>query len=85
MINMKDKIKREVILMNLIAIDIGGTTIKIATWINQKLKMAFTIDTPDNLDTFYEELTDAVNEIKANHNIDGVAILLLVLLIKLLA
>lgn len=74
MINMKDKIKREVILMNLIAIDIGGTTIKIATWINQKLKMAFTIDTPDNLDTFYEELTDAVNEIKANHNIDGVAI-----------
>ena len=39
MINMKDKIKREVILMNLIAIDIGGTTIKIATWINQKLKM----------------------------------------------
>lgn len=60
--------------MNLIAIDIGGTTIKIATWINQKLKMAFTIDTPDNLDTFYEELTDAVNEIKANHNIDGVAI-----------
>ena len=25
--------------MNLIAIDIGGTTIKIATWINQKLKM----------------------------------------------
>ena len=38
--------------MNLIAIDIGGTTIKIATWINQKLKMAFTIDTPDNLDTF---------------------------------
>ena len=50
--------------MNLIAIDIGGTTIKIATWINQKLKMVFTIDTPDNLDTFYEELTDAVNEIK---------------------
>lgn len=60
--------------MNLIAIDIGGTTIKIATWINQKLKMAFTIDTPDNLDTFYEELIDAVKEIKANHNIDGVAI-----------
>ena len=60
--------------MNLIAIDIGGTTIKIATWINQKLKMAFTIDTPDNLDTFYEELTDAVNEIKADHKIDGVAI-----------
>ena len=60
--------------MNLIAIDIGGTTIKIATWINQKLKMAFTIDTPDNLDTFYEELSDAVNEIKADHKIDGVAI-----------
>ena len=60
--------------MNLIAIDIGGTTIKIATWINQKLKMIFTIDTPDNLDTFYEELTDAVNEIKADHKIDGVAI-----------
>lgn len=60
--------------MNLIAIDIGGTTIKIATWINQKLKMIFTIDTPDNLETFYEELTDAVNEIKADHKIDGVAI-----------
>ena len=74
MIKMKDTRKSEVILMNLIAIDIGGTTIKIATWINQKLKMAFTIDTPDNLDTFYEELSDAVNEIKANHKIDGVAI-----------
>ena len=49
--------------MNLIAIDIGGTTIKIATWINQKLKMVFTIDTAENLDTFDEELTDAVNEI----------------------
>ena len=60
--------------MNLIAIDIGGTTIKIATWINQKLKMVFTIDTPDNLDTFYEELTDAVNEIKSKNKIYGVAI-----------
>ena len=36
--------------------------------------MVFTIDTPDNLDTFYEELTDAVNEIKAKNKIDGVAI-----------
>lgn len=60
--------------MNLIAIDIGGTTIKIATWINKKIKMVFTIDTPDNLDTFYEELTDAVNEIKAKNKINGVAI-----------
>lgn len=60
--------------MNLIAIDIGGTTIKIATWINKKLKMVFTIDTPDNLETFYEELTDAVEEIKAKNKMDGVAI-----------
>ena len=43
MIKMKDTRKSEVILMNLIAIDIGGTTIKIATWINQKLKMAVLI------------------------------------------
>lgn len=68
------KTREETFIMNLIAIDIGGTTIKIATWINQKLKMVFTIDTPDNLDTFYEELTDAVNEIKAKNKIDGVAI-----------
>ena len=60
--------------MNLIAIDIGGTTIKIATWINKKLKMMFTIDTPDNLETFYDELTNAVNEIKSKNQIDGVAI-----------
>ena len=60
--------------MNLIAIDIGGTTIKIATWINKKLKMVFTVDTPDNLETFYHKLSDAVNEIKTNNKIDGVAI-----------
>lgn len=60
--------------MNLIAIDIGGTTIKIATWINKKLKMIFTIDTPNDLETFYNELSNAVNEIKASNKIDGVAI-----------
>ena len=40
----------------------------------QELILTLGIDTPDNLDTFYEELSDAVNEIKANHKIVGVAI-----------
>ena len=68
------RIREEIFIMNLIAIDIGGTTIKIATWINKKLKMVFTVDTPDNLETFYHKLSDAVNEIKTNNKIDGVAI-----------
>ena len=48
--------------MNLAAIDIGGTTIKIATWKDGKLQNKHAVDTPKDLDTFYSVLTDEVNK-----------------------
>lgn len=60
--------------MNLAAIDIGGTTIKIATWKDGKLQDKHSIDTPENLDSFYQVLTNEVNKIKKNTPIEGVAI-----------
>lgn len=60
--------------MNLAAIDIGGTTIKIATWKDGKLQDKHAIDTPENLDSFYQVLTNEVNKIKKNTPIEGVAI-----------
>ncbi|UTH92330.1 ROK family protein [Lactobacillus acidophilus] len=60
--------------MNLAAIDIGGTTIKIATWKYGKLQDKHAIDTPENLDSFYQVLTNEVNKIKKNTPIEGVAI-----------
>ncbi|WP_260208463.1 ROK family protein [Lactobacillus acidophilus] len=60
--------------MNLAAIDIGGTTIKIATWKDGKLQDKHAIDTPENLDSFYQVLTNEVNKIKKNTPIEGAAI-----------
>lgn len=60
--------------MNLIAIDIGGTSIKFASWKNNELHKEFSIDTPKDLNTFYEELTDGVNELKTKIDAKGVAI-----------
>lgn len=60
--------------MNLIAIDIGGTTIKFATWKDGQLTPAFSIDTPNDLEDFYQELTTGVNELKEKINAVGVAI-----------
>lgn len=60
--------------MNLAAIDIGGTTIKLATWKDGKLTDKFAVDTPKTLEEFYRVLTQAVDEIKSKTNITGVAI-----------
>lgn len=60
--------------MNLAAIDIGGTTIKIATWKDNQLQDKHTIDTPKDLDGFYEALTEEVYKIKKDTKIEGVAI-----------
>ncbi|MGO2238120.1 MAG: ROK family protein [Lactobacillus helveticus] len=60
--------------MNLAAIDIGGTTIKIATWKDGKLQNKHAVDTPQDLETFYTVLTDEVNKIKEDTKIEGVAI-----------
>lgn len=60
--------------MNLAAIDIGGTTIKIATWKDNKLQNKHAVDTPKTLEEFYTVLTDEVNKIKNEVKIDGVAI-----------
>lgn len=60
--------------MDLVAIDIGGTTIKIATWKNSKLQDKHAVDTPKDLQTFYQVLTNEVNKIKENTAVKGVAI-----------
>lgn len=60
--------------MNLAAIDIGGTTIKIATWKDGKLQDKHAVNTPKDLETFYQVLTDEVNKIKNDTPIEGVAI-----------
>lgn len=60
--------------MNLAAIDIGGTTIKIATWKDGKLQSKHAVDTPTDLDSFYDVLTNEVKQIKQNIKIEGVAI-----------
>ena len=65
---------RRIFTINLAAIDIGGTTIKIATWKDGKLQDKHAIDTPENLDSFYQVLTNEVNKIKKNTPIEGVAI-----------
>ena len=60
--------------MNLAAIDIGGTTIKIATWKDNQLQDKHAIDTPKDLNDFYQALTDEVDKIKKDTKIEGVAI-----------
>lgn len=60
--------------MNLAAIDIGGTTIKIATWKDGKLQNKHAVDTLQDLETFYTLLTDEINKIKEDTKIEGVAI-----------
>lgn len=60
--------------MNLVAIDIGGTTIKLATWNGKELKDIHSVDTPATLEEFYDVLTIAVNDIKKTTPVEGVAI-----------
>ena len=60
--------------MNLAAIDIGGTTIKIATWKDNQLQDKHAIDTLKDLNGFYKALTEEVNKIKKDTKIEGVAI-----------
>lgn len=60
--------------MDLAAIDIGGTTIKIATWKDGKLQDKHAVNTPKDLNSFYDILTAEVNKIKQNTKIKGVAI-----------
>lgn len=60
--------------MDLAAIDIGGTTIKIATWKDGKLINKHAVDTPKDLTSFYNVLTNEVNKIKKETPIKGVGI-----------
>ena len=60
--------------MDLAAIDIGGTTIKIATWKDGKLQDKHAVNTPKDLNIFYDILNAEVNKIKQNTKIKGVAI-----------
>lgn len=60
--------------MDLAAIDIGGTSIKFATWKNQQLVDEHAVKTPKTLAEFYQVLTEEVNKIKQDTKISGVAI-----------
>lgn len=60
--------------MNLAVIDIGGTTIKIATWKNNQLQDIHAVKTPKELKAFYTVLTNEVNNIKNKTSIKGAAI-----------
>ncbi|RVU70629.1 MULTISPECIES: ROK family protein [Lactobacillus] len=60
--------------MNLMAIDIGGTTIKLAYWKNGQLTNEHAVDTPKDLESFYQVLTKEVNQAKTAINAKGVAI-----------
>ncbi|MGQ5709074.1 ROK family protein [Lactobacillus sp. PSON] len=60
--------------MNLAVIDIGGTTIKFATWKENKLQNKHSVKTPSNLEDFYQILTTEVKNIQKSTPIKGVAI-----------
>ena len=60
--------------MDLAAIDIGGTTIKFATWKNNQLQNKHSVKTPSDLESFYQILTTEVKNIQKTTPIKGVAI-----------
>ncbi|PCR99056.1 ROK family protein [Lactococcus fujiensis] len=59
--------------MTLLTIDIGGTSIKYAIY-EKELAELGSVDTPDNLDSFYQVLSDIVTTYKQKHHLSGVAI-----------
>ncbi|WP_125565784.1 ROK family protein [Companilactobacillus insicii] len=59
---------------NLGLIDIGGTSIKFAIWRNNELEKLPAVSTPDNLEEFYQILTNMVNKMKRETGIVGVGI-----------
>jgi predicted NBD/HSP70 family sugar kinase len=61
-------------LKRLVAIDIGGTTIKFALWENEKLNNFTKTKTPDNLSDFYKALKSGLKKVANDKSIDGVAI-----------
>ena len=60
--------------MSLLAIDIGGTTIKFALYDQGELGDISSIKTPIDLESFYHSLSSVVEQAKKEHNIQGVAI-----------
>lgn len=60
--------------MSIGLIDIGGTSIKFATYANGELIKRGSVPTPDSLDGFYAALTEQVDAMKADANITGVGI-----------
>lgn len=61
-------------MQNLGLIDIGGTSIKFACLKDGELVDNFSAPTPDNLDKFYQVLTDQMDTYKNKYNIQGVGI-----------
>ena len=55
-------------------IDIGGTTIKFAVWQDGQLVSRTRIATPKDLNSFYEQLTIQINQMKQDYKIVGVGI-----------
>ena len=60
--------------MPLLAIDIGGTTIKYTLYDKGKLGDITSVKTPIDLESFYHCLSNIVEQAKKEHIIQGVAI-----------
>ena len=60
--------------MSLLAIDIGGTTIKYTLYDKGKLGDITSVKTPIDLESFYHCLSNIVEQAKKEHIIQGVAI-----------
>jgi len=58
--------------MNLLVVDVGGTTVKYAIWQEGELICANSYDTPDTWELFKEKLV-ALNE-EYNQSFDGLAL-----------
>lgn len=61
-------------MSNIGLVDIGGTSIKFAAMVDDKLKKFDSIVTPKNLENFYTLLTDKVAMMKDKYQIEGVGI-----------
>ncbi|MCH3967810.1 MAG: ROK family protein [Atopobiaceae bacterium] len=60
-------------MRDLMAIDVGGTSIKLAVWHDGKLVDEHSVPTPDSLDGYYEALESEVASAREGYPIEGVA------------
>lgn len=61
-------------IMNLGLIDIGGTTIKFGIWKNEKLVETHKIETPGNIEDFYQLVNKQIKEYQRQYTLEKVGI-----------